>query len=422
MVKKNTYRGIIYKYTFPNGKVYIGQTINPRKRKADHLREGSGSRNIAFWRAYKKYGTVEYEEIEQVEDVSQEALCERLNDLEQKYIAEYKSDNGRYGYNLTSGGKVCVVNEEGRQHMSDARTDKIPVLQYDLDGNFVKEYISIIDAAKAIGAHAGSVWSCCLGIASGKRAKKAQIVKGFTFRFKSDYPDIHSHIDLSITTNKKSVLQFTLSGIFVKEWNSIIEVQETLGYKESGVRQCCYGKYRQSNGFMWRFRDDFDKIPQRINPVRAKISLPFPKLTTEQIEKRNRIYREKYAKPVVQYDFEGIFVAEYPTIEDASKSVNGNSSTICSACKLGKSKSAFGYQWRYKEDVENLQKIEPYKIIYGQRNEILQCTKDGIVIKEWKSVREAASILGYNRNTIYMALNGRKQTVGGFVWRYKNKK
>lgn len=29
-------KGIIYKYTFPDGKVYIGQTRNPEKRKREH--------------------------------------------------------------------------------------------------------------------------------------------------------------------------------------------------------------------------------------------------------------------------------------------------------------------------------------------------------------------------------------------------
>ena len=56
-------KGVIYKYTFPNGKVYIGQTKNPIQRKIEHTSASSGKRNVAFWRAYKKYGSFEYEEI-----------------------------------------------------------------------------------------------------------------------------------------------------------------------------------------------------------------------------------------------------------------------------------------------------------------------------------------------------------------------
>ena len=71
----SVYRGIIYKFTFPNGKVYIGQTINPVSRKNSHLNEKTGARNIAFWRAYKKYKTYKYDVIESVEDETREGLC-----------------------------------------------------------------------------------------------------------------------------------------------------------------------------------------------------------------------------------------------------------------------------------------------------------------------------------------------------------
>ena len=143
------YTGIIYKYTFPNGKVYIGQTLHPRSRNTQHLCESTGTRNVAFWRAYKKYGSVEYSVVERITASSREELCDKLNDAEINYISQYKSDNSKYGYNLTSGGKVFVVNEEGRKHMSEARTDKLAVLQYDLEGNFIAEYESTTEAAKA---------------------------------------------------------------------------------------------------------------------------------------------------------------------------------------------------------------------------------------------------------------------------------
>ena len=156
-------KGVIYKYTFPNGKVYIGQTNNPRSRKIQHLSKSTGARNVGFWRAYKKYGSFEYEEIETVYAPTEEELRDTLNMLEQHYITKYKSNNRNYGYNLTSGGKVFVVNEEGRQHMSEARTDKVSVLQYTLDGDFVAEYESTSAAAKAIRSHASSIFACCVG-------------------------------------------------------------------------------------------------------------------------------------------------------------------------------------------------------------------------------------------------------------------
>lgn len=414
------YKGVIYKYTFPNGKVYIGQTINPRSRKSQHLCKSTGARNVAFWRAYEKYGSVEYEEIEHVAEYSRDVLCDKLNDLEQKYIAEYKSTNPKYGYNLTSGGKVFIVTEEGRKHMSDARTDKVAILQFDLNGNFIAEHSSTVEAAKAVRSRPGTIWNCCVGKASGRRVKKTQIVKGFTFRFKSDFTEHPLTINLNITTNKKRVLQFSLDGEFIKEWESIVEIENSMQCHESGIRQCCYGKYRQSAGYMWKFRDDFEEIPQRIDPVREKKKRPFPTLTAEQVEKGKRILREKYARSVVQFGFDGAYVAKFTSIEDAALSVNGDAASICNACKHERLKSAYGFQWRYTDEIDDpCGGIAPYTIEYGPKKTVLQYTKDGQFVREWNSVQDAANYFQVKRNTIYMALSGRKQYVRGFMWQYK---
>lgn len=420
MKQPKTYRGVIYRYTFPNGKVYIGQTNNPRSRMAQHLSEKTGARNVAFWRAYKKYGEYEYDEIEVIEESTAESLRNRLNQLEQLYIAKYKSTDPNYGYNLTSGGNIFVVNEEGRKHMSDARTDKKPVLQYDLNGNFIAEYESTIAAAKSIGTSAGSVWSCCIGTASGRRAKKVQIIKGYTFRFKEDYPSSPSHIDIEITTNRKKVLQFSLQGKFIKEWDSIVEAETFMNYCGSGIRQCCYGKYRQSNGYMWRFRSDFEEIPQHIAPVRNRVQRDFSHLTDEHIILAKQRYKEKYAKRILQFSFEGCFIKEYDSIEDAATAVNGDAATICNACKLNKVKSAYGFQWRYKSEISSPSNgIPPYRVSYGPRKSILQYTPDGEFVKEWLCAQDIADAYGIKRNTIYMALSGKRHIIKGYIWKYK---
>ena len=47
-------KGYIYKYTFPDGKVYIGQTRRPIElRHAEHLNPSTGPLNPGFWEAYQ---------------------------------------------------------------------------------------------------------------------------------------------------------------------------------------------------------------------------------------------------------------------------------------------------------------------------------------------------------------------------------
>lgn len=49
---------------------------------------------------------------------------------------------------------------------------------------------------------------------------------------------------------------------------------------------------------------------------------------------------------------------------------------------------------------------------------IIQYTKQGVKIKEWKSIKEAGEIYGYANNICHCCLNKQK-TAYGYIWRYK---
>lgn len=53
-------------------------------------------------------------------------------------------------------------------------------------------------------------------------------------------------------------------------------------------------------------------------------------------------------KPVLQYSKSGEFIAEYPSIMEASRQTGCNNSHICECCE-GKRKSAGGFIWKCKE-------------------------------------------------------------------------
>ncbi len=73
-------KGVVYKYTFPNGKVYIGQTRrNPELRHKEHLDAVTGPCNCGFWKEYKKYKEVKYEMCElHLEDIGRTILSKDL--------------------------------------------------------------------------------------------------------------------------------------------------------------------------------------------------------------------------------------------------------------------------------------------------------------------------------------------------------
>lgn len=70
-----------------------------------------------------------------------------------------------------------------------------------------------------------------------------------------------------------------------------------------------------------------------------------------------------------------------------------------------------------------------YNNNYGTHNQrsaekrskpILQFTKDGEFVKEWKSIRDVERNLGYAKQHISSCCNGKRKSSNGFVWKFKN--
>lgn len=53
----------------------------------------------------------------------------------------------------------------------------------------------------------------------------------------------------------KKVFQYTKDGKFVKEWQSLKEIQRVLGFKVQNISSCCNGKLKSYKGFIWRHAD-----------------------------------------------------------------------------------------------------------------------------------------------------------------------
>ena len=136
-IKGKFMKGIIYKYTSPSGKVYIGQTTNEKKRRQGFLcvsNESYTKLNSRIDRARKKYhpSNFTYEILFEKEYENGDEMIEELNELEKKFIIEYDSINN--GYNMTEGGEGMwgyKISESKIQKIKE--TNKKKYLQYDLD-------------------------------------------------------------------------------------------------------------------------------------------------------------------------------------------------------------------------------------------------------------------------------------------------
>lgn len=97
----------IYKITnLINGKIYIGQSRNIKKRWQNHKCAAHNPNNKAYnyplYRAMRKYGIENFDF-----SILENCQINQLNEREKYWITYYSSDNGNYGYNNDSGGTSC---------------------------------------------------------------------------------------------------------------------------------------------------------------------------------------------------------------------------------------------------------------------------------------------------------------------------
>lgn len=56
-------------------------------------------------------------------------------------------------------------------------------------------------------------------------------------------------------SHRKTVLQYTKDGKFVKEWESALAIQHELGYFASYIGMCCRGEVKLAYDYNWKFKN-----------------------------------------------------------------------------------------------------------------------------------------------------------------------
>lgn len=136
-------------------------------------------------------------------------------------------------------------------------------------------------------------------------------------------------------------------------------------------------------------------------------------------------FARKISKPVVQYDLNCNFIAEYPSVKSAAKAIGtGKSSSIIECCK-GKHTQAGGYIWKYKTDLSIVERKYP-----SYYKKVIQKDKNGNIVNIYNSTTEAADFLlehelmNKNRKIVSCAISacarGVNKTAYKYIWEYGN--
>ena len=357
----------VYKHTSPSGKVYIGITSTlPRKRWA----RGLGYRNQVFYKAIEKYGwdNITHEII--CQNVSEDCAVR----LEKFLIAKYQSSDSRFGYNITGGGEVVHFTEDGkrrliqgckranheRQWTDEARQkarerftgknnpsygkpipehvrqaiikanksrviteamrekarlmggwNKKKVFQFSLDGKFIKEFESLVEAERETGIKQGCIGDCASGRykTAGKYifSFNKELPKNYITELKSLYNNWH-HV--------RPILMYDSNMILKKEYESISDAEKD-GFNKRQVISCCQLERSDYKGYIFRYKD---------GNIIKKCTRPD-------------------AKRIIQYNKEMQIIHIYNNIKECEH--DGYNRSGVYACINGQNKSYKNYIWKY---------------------------------------------------------------------------
>lgn len=222
-----------------NHKVYIGQAIDLYERKEKHKKNMKDlSHQEYFYKALRKYGwdNFSYEILEEFDIFNQE----QLNNLENYYIQLFNSLIPN-GYNMIPGGTNGAGLAKGKI-----------VEQYDLQGNFLKEYSSAHEAARQTNINYSSICACC--------RDEITHVKEYQWKYKNSDKIIKTLTKQDVILAETAIWQFDLKGNFIQEYSSLKEAAEKTGTYKAPISKACNHKGWTSNNYFWCFKNDIQRL------------------------------------------------------------------------------------------------------------------------------------------------------------------
>ena len=125
------------------------------------------------------------------------------------------------------------------------------------------------------------------------------------------------------------------------------------------------------------------------------------------------LFKSGRARAVIQYNLNGEQMATFESASEAARQTGGSQSKITMCCRRQRD-SANDYQWRYCDDIQDVQKIEK-KFITGKK--VAQCDEEGNILKIYPSFKEAARAVNGTSSAISRVCSGTNIRHKGYKWK-----
>ena len=278
-------KGYVYKYTFSNGKIYVGQTrrdVNVMHR--EHMNPSTGPLNPRFWQAYQELGEPKLEIIKEIEEENNYELIQALNRCETYYIKKWKSDDLDFGYNVKSSGTTycpdkAYLDDEFREIWTKIAQDGYSLFHsvYDKIENSCHE--DLTEEEKDFIKNSllsNNIFSNSLNNVMDSHYYSIEDKDGLFWLdeaidfAKMIFNEGHwAMIDKYITRNRETIIekrtrhkivqQLSLQGDLIKEYRSIDEVREALSLtRTDNIMNVIKGRQKTAYGYVWRRTSDVE--------------------------------------------------------------------------------------------------------------------------------------------------------------------
>lgn len=214
-----------------NGKVYIGQSINIRRRWSEHRKSARSGETYPIYNAIRKYGLDNFHF-----GVLEFCSIDVLDDREQEWLdATLAYTDSGYNVSPSASSTKGLVRLESRK----------PVYKVDRQtGQILKRYDSRKAAAEDVGVDSSCITDAVLG--------KCKFIKNY---FWTEEP-LNFVLPASLGTGKerrKSVIQLDSHGKQVNTFISQVHAGKHTGISTSSISQACRGTRKSAGGYYWKY-------------------------------------------------------------------------------------------------------------------------------------------------------------------------